>query len=234
MPKPRTLYIDRPLGHLSDEDAPAYSNFLEGVCLLAYNVAWLCRTQGMKEQFKQWEDVCGIGRNLYHLLVLQETKLAQRPENPLDKDISLTKSSSKVPIRRKPVGFGELSHATSHSFLNSAENGQYLSGWVLTPTKITDELKKYMYMEQQNLEWDKLDTKEWEGMDNLITDDPVLVGDKRRNKTGLDGRQSSFGSTAASRKAHVRADDEEERAKGVKGWTRVKSRGDDQARELAR
>ncbi|KAF1948799.1 hypothetical protein CC80DRAFT_527671 [Byssothecium circinans] len=210
LPKPRTLYLDRPLSHLSDEDAPAYSTFLEGVSLLAYDVAWLCRTQGMKDEFEQWEDVCSIGRNLYRLLVLQETKLAQRPENPLDKDVTPAKSNSRVPIRKTPVGFGELSHTASHSFLSSAENAQYLSGWALTPTKITDELKKYLYAEQQNLEWDKLDTKEWEGMENLITDDPVLVGDRRRDNTGLD--------------------DGGDRARGVKGWTRVKSRNDDNAK----
>ncbi|KAF2636619.1 hypothetical protein P280DRAFT_408795 [Massarina eburnea CBS 473.64] len=226
LPKPRTLYLDRPLSHLSDEDAPAYSTFIEGVSLLAYNVAWLCRSQGMKDQFKQWEDVCPVGRNLYRLLVLQETKLPQRPENPLDKDMAPAKSSLRLPLRRSPVGFGELSHTTSHSFLNSAENAQYLSGWVLTPTKITDELKKYLFTEQQNLEWDKLDTREWEGMDNLISDDPVLIGDKRRENTGAGDGRSFLTSTTGSRKG-AEQQDAGERARGVNGWTRVRGRKDD-------
>ncbi|PVI03736.1 hypothetical protein DM02DRAFT_726323 [Periconia macrospinosa] len=229
VPKPRTLYIDRPLNHLSDEDAPAYSNFLEGVTLLAYDIAWLCRSQGMKDQFKEWGDVCSIGQNLHRLLVLQETKFPQRPENPLDKDIAPVKTNSRIPIKRNPVGFGELSHATSHSFLSNAENTQYLGGWGLAPIKITDELKKYLYTEQQNLEWDRLETKEWEGMDNLITDDPVLVGEKRRDRMALDdGRSIMTNTTATTNKSRSRHSDVgEDRARGVNGWTRVKSRSSD-------
>ncbi|CAI6332167.1 unnamed protein product [Periconia digitata] len=233
IPKPRALYIDRPLSHLSDEDAPAYSNFIEGVTLLAYNIAWLCRSQGMKNQFTEWGHVCAVGQNLHRLLVLQETKFPQRPENPLDKDIAPAKTGSRVPIRRNPVGFGEVSHATSHSFLNSAENAQYLGGWGLTPIKIADELKKYLFTEQQNLEWDRLETKEWEGMDNVITDDPVVVGEKRRDRAGLDDGRSLVSSTrtttmGSGKSRHSEAGDD--RTRGVNGWTRVKSRSDDKAK----
>lgn len=217
------LFIDRPLNHLAVEDPPVYSSFIEGVSLLAYNVAWLCRTQGMKDQFTQWEDVCSMGKNLYRLLVLQETKLAQRPENPLDKDIAPAKTSSKVPLRRTPVGFGELSHATSHSFLGTAQNAQYLSGWGLTPTKITDELKTYLYTEQQAQEWDKLDQKEWEDMDDAMAEDPVLVGEKRR--VTQDGRASVAPTTVAKRGGDTQGGGDEK--KGVNGWTRVKSRNEE-------
>jgi hypothetical protein len=223
------LFIDRPLNHLAAEDPPAYSSFVEGVSLLAYNVAWLCRSQGMKDQFTQWEDVCSMGRNLHRLLVLQETKLAQRPENPLDKDIAPTKANSKAPLRRTPVGFGELSHGTSHSFLANAENAQYLSGWVLTPTKITDELKTYLYTEQQAQEWDKLDQREWEDMENAMTEDPVLVGEKRRGTAGVNDERDSIASTTVSRREVEQAAGGDERQKGVNGWTRVKSRNDEAA-----
>ncbi|KAF2681854.1 hypothetical protein K458DRAFT_342855 [Lentithecium fluviatile CBS 122367] len=227
LPKPRMLFLDRPLNHLAAEDPPAYSSFIEGVSLLAYNVAWLCRSQGMKDQFKQWEDVCSMGRNLHRLLVLQETRLPQRPENPLDKDIAPAKPSSKVPLRKTPVGFGELSHATSHSFLSNAENAQYLSGWGLTPTKITDELKTYLYTEQQAQEWDKLDKKEWEDMENIMADDPVLIGEKRRENTGTDDGCSYLASTITQK-----TDAGDEKQKGVNGWTRVKSRNDDATKKV--
>jgi hypothetical protein len=225
LPKPRMLAIDRPLTHLAAEDPPAYSSFIEGVSLLAYNVAWLCRSQGMKDQFTQWEDVCSMGRNLHRLLVLQETRLSQRPENPLDKEMTPAQASSKAPLRKTPVGFGELSHATSHSFLANAENVQLLSGWALTPTKIMDELKTYLYTEQQAQEWDKLDPREWEDMENVMAEDPVLVGEKRRGTVSSDGRGSIVSTTPSSRGDYVAGADE--RGKRVNGWTRVKSRSED-------
>jgi hypothetical protein len=200
LPKPRALFVDRPLANLSAEDPPAYSSFIEGVSLLAYNIAWLCRTQGMKDSFKHWDDTCPIGRNLFRLLVVQESYNPQPLDNPFDKDLSSTRSSRSV-LRRTPVGFGQLSHATSHSFLGIAENAQYISGWGLSPTKIGDELKAFLLAEQQAQEWDVLNQKEWEDMENLVAEDPVLVGDKRRID---DGR------------------------KGIKGFVKLKSRPEEQ------
>ncbi|KAF9699747.1 hypothetical protein EKO04_002164 [Ascochyta lentis] len=227
LPKPRTLFIDRPLAHLSAEDPPAYSSFTEGVSLLAYNVAWLCRTQGMRDSFKAWEDAGHMGRNMYRLLILQETYVARRPENPLDKDMSVAKSSAS-PLRRAPVGFGQLSHATSHSYMNMAENAQYLSGWSLTPTKILDELKAFLLAEQQAQEWDVLNQKEWEDMENVIAEDPIMVGEKRRN-VGLDDGRSYATSTTTNgtQKDNMSEGGHPERKKGTSGWTKVKSRSED-------
>ncbi|KAL5121203.1 hypothetical protein ACEQ8H_000671 [Pleosporales sp. CAS-2024a] len=229
IPKPRTLFIDRHLSHLAAEDPPAYSSFIEGVSLLAYNVAWLCRTQGMKDSFKQWEDVCPIGESLHRLLVLHETYSHQRPENPLDKDMTL-KCSSRNPLRKTPVGFGQLSHATSHSYLNTAENAQYLSGWALTPTKIVDELKAYLLAEQQAQEWDVLNQKEWEDMENLRADDPMV--EKRRDAAGGSDRRSFHASTTCSDRATAPDAEQSERKRGTSGWTKLKSRPDDVAKRV--
>jgi hypothetical protein len=228
LPKPRALFIDRPLGHLSAEDPPAYSSFIEGVSLLAYNVAWLCRTQGMKENFKQWDDVCPMGRSLHRLLISQETYFHQRPENPLDKDIS-----AKSSLRKTPVVFGQLSHATSHSNVTVAENAQYLSGWSLSPTKIVDELKAYLLAEQQAQEWDVVKQNEWEDMENPITEAPVMVGEKRRDNPGVgDGRSFltstiTNGKTSLSQKVDVSEGERSDRRRGTSGWTKLKSRPDD-------
>jgi hypothetical protein len=231
LPKPRTLFVDRPLGHLSAEDPPAYSSFIEGVSLLAYNVAWLCRVQGMKDSFKQWEDICPLGRSLHRLLISQETYFPQRAENPLDKDMT-AKSSSKFPLRKTPVGFGQLSHATSHSYMNIAENAQYLSGWSISPTKIVDELKAFLLAEQQAQEWDVLNQKEWEDMENLIAEDPIIVGEKRReNASQSDGRSfltstTSNGKSSPLQKADASEGEQSERKRGTSGWTKLKSRPD--------
>jgi hypothetical protein len=230
LPKPRTLFVDRPLGHLSAEDPPAYSSFIEGVSLLAYNVAWLCRTQGMKESFKQWEDTCPMGQSLHRLLISQETYFHQRPENPLDKDMS-----PKTSLRKTPVGFGQLSHATSHSNVTVAENAQYLSGWGLSPTKIVDELKAFLLAEQQAQEWDLLSHNELEDMDNLITEDPIVVGEKRRENPGVgDGRSfltsiTTNGKTSSPQKVDGSEGEQADRRRGTSGWTKLKSRPDDVA-----
>ncbi|EDU50547.1 Atg14 domain containing protein [Pyrenophora tritici-repentis] len=233
LPKPRTLFVDRPLSALSAEDPPAYGSFIEGVSLLAYNVAWLCRTQGMKESFKQWEDTCVIGRNLYRLLIAQESYNPQRLENPFDRDITTSKSYRSI-LRKSPVGFGQLSHATSHSFLGIAENTQYISGWGISPTKIVDELKAYLLAEQQAQEWDVVNQKEWEDMEKMIAEDPVLVGEKRRN-TGLDDGRSYLTSTAKngksspSRKSDVSEGEQSGRRRGISGYVKLKSRPEEDA-----
>jgi hypothetical protein len=226
LPKPRTLFIDRPLPHLSAQDAPAYSLFIEGVSLLAYNIAWLCRTQGLKEDFNTWEDVSPMGRNLYRLFITQETHPPAKLENPLDKDLSPKGSAGKAPARTS-VGFGELSHATSHSFLGAAENVQYLSGWSLTPTKIMDELRSFLLAEQQAQEWDVLSQKEWEDMEDMIAQDPVVVGSKVLNLeeslalTTKDGKKATASQDGAGEVGKT-----DDRKRGVSGWTKLKSRND--------
>ncbi|KAF2831499.1 hypothetical protein CC86DRAFT_366850 [Ophiobolus disseminans] len=229
LPKPRALFIDRQLGHLSAEDPPAYSSFIEGVSLLAYNVAWLCRTQGMKDSFKQWEDICPMGRSLHRLLISQETSIRRRVENPLDKDIA---SSSSTKVRKPPIAFGQLSHATSHSHMNTAENAQYLSGWSISPTKIVDELKAFLLAELQAQEWDVLNQKEWADMENIIAEDPIVVGDKRRDNAASDGRSfltstTANGNTSLLQKLDTSDAEQSERRRGTSGWTKLKSRPDE-------
>lgn len=201
---------------------------MEGISLLAYNIAWLGRTQGMKDDFKHWEDVCPLGRNLYRLLIALETHRPQRVENPLDKDIT-TAMSSKTAVERTLVGFGQLSHATSHSYLNLAENLQHLSGWTLTPTKIVDELKAFLLAEQQAQEWDVLNQKEWEDMETMIAEDPITVGGKRLGDTEVDDarRRRSLSKNVdltPSLTSDLPGREQPERRHGTSGWTKLKSR----------
>ena len=174
-----------------------------------------------------------MGRNLYRLLIAQESYNPQRLENPFDKDITTSKSSRFI-LRKTPVGFGQLSHATSHSFLGMAENAHYISGWNLSPTKVVDELKAYLLAEQQAQEWDVLNQKEWEDMENLIAEDPVLVGEKRRN-IGLDDGRSYLTSTTTNgkssplRKVDASEGEQSPRKKGASGYVKLKSRPEDDA-----
>lgn len=117
--------------------------------------------------------------------------------------------------------------------MHTAENVQYLSGWKLTPTKITDDLKAFLFAEQQAQEWDVVNQKEWEDMENIIAEDPVMIGEKRREGTGLDDGRSFLTSTTGGNKATPppeegkAASKADERKRGVSGWTKLKSRNDE-------
>jgi hypothetical protein len=125
------------------------------------------------------------------------------------------------------VGFGEVSHATAHSFLNAAENEQFLSGWRVTPTKITDELRSFLLAEQQAQEWDMVSQKEWEDMEDMIAQSPVMVGMKQQDPAN--GNASTIAGDKAPSQPVDRPESSgtEERKRGVSGWTKLKSRNDE-------
>jgi hypothetical protein len=222
MPKAMVLFLDRSLPHLQEEDKVAYATFIEAVAHLGYNVAWLCRSQGMKDEVVNWEDVCDVGRNLHRLLKLRVTWNPQRPENPLDKDIPQSKSSSFA-TKKTPVGLGEVSYSTSHSFALDGENARRLGDWDLTPWKLKGQLKSFLYAEEQTKGWDNLDPEEWADMENAIKDDPVMVGKRHRER---DGKDSVENLPTIAEAAAV-----EERK--MNGWTRVKSRSEETTKKPA-
>lgn len=216
------LFLDRSLPHLREEDKIAYATFIEAVAALGYNIAWLCRSQGMKDEFTQWEEVCDIGKNLHRLLKLRVTWSAQRPENPLDKEIPQSKSGLNA-FRKTTVGLGEISYSTSHSFALDGENVQRLGSWNLTPSKLHNQLKSFLYAEEQTKDWDNLDPKEWADMENAIKDDPVMVGKRHRDGEGK-SYMDNLPTIVESTKKSEASEGSEERKRGVNGWTRVKSR----------
>ncbi|KAI1205432.1 UV radiation resistance protein and autophagy-related subunit 14-domain-containing protein [Annulohypoxylon truncatum] len=94
VPHPRPLFLDKPLSTLAKEDSAAYNTFLEGVILLAYDIVWLCRTQGVPvgDNSNQLEDFSQIGRNLYNLLI--NSSLQRNPQQIADAPPSQTASHS--------------------------------------------------------------------------------------------------------------------------------------------
>ena len=64
--RPRLLRLDRPLPQLQKEDPKAALLFLEGVSSLAYDIAWLCVSQGM-ESINSFASISPIGhKHRYH------------------------------------------------------------------------------------------------------------------------------------------------------------------------
>jgi len=66
--QPRPLHIEKKLSEVAKEDSVAYALFVEGMTLLVWDIAWICKTQGLSVGDNSWEEVCAMGRNLWQLL----------------------------------------------------------------------------------------------------------------------------------------------------------------------
>ncbi|KAM5457466.1 hypothetical protein MaudCBS49596_000661 [Microsporum audouinii] len=177
LPRPRPLFIDRSLPKLAKEDPTSYALFIEGVSLLAWDISWLCRTQGLHIGSESWEDVCDIGRNLWQLLVAPEPLLkalvkSENQHNPgpssgQDKDSpeNTNGEGNTNNLRRSrslPI-LGHFSHGSAHTFLGSVEGVEFMKTWKLpSPVKIADKLKATLLGEMANAEWELLGEDEWE------------------------------------------------------------------------
>lgn len=149
LPTARLLSIDKSLPKLAKDDMPTYNLAVEGVILLAWNVAWLCKVQGAAD-ISSWEDVCCIGSNLYRLFAS-----------------SGTKDSST---------FGKYSHDTVASNLAGPAGVQLMSRPPALPTliSVTDKIKSHLLTEMSSAEWELLESKEW--MEDRDDERAVLVG----------------------------------------------------------
>lgn len=179
LPRPRPLFIDRPLPRLAKEEPATYALFLEGATLLAWDVAWLCRTQGINLSSDSWEDVCNLGKNMWQLLVAPpaQTSTLMRAFAGRDTQTKMktARDSPKTTIQRTksfPM-LGHYSHGTAHSFLGASEGSEFMRTWKLpTPIKIVDNLKSNLLGEMASAEWELLEEKEWDdGMDRVEEQD---------------------------------------------------------------
>ncbi|KAL4798147.1 UV radiation resistance protein and autophagy-related subunit 14-domain-containing protein [Aspergillus venezuelensis] len=179
-PRPRPLYIENSLPNLAKEDPGTYHLFIEGVTLLAWNVSWLCRSQGLNLGSDSWEDVCDIGKNLWQLLVAPPGQ-SSTTVRALASDIKKT-SRSKTTIQRTksfPI-LGHYSHGTAHSFLGASEATDFTKNWKLpNPTKVIDRLKSTLLGEMASAEWELLEKKEWDDISQAPTNSHQLA-----NSTG--------------------------------------------------
>ncbi|KAJ5441324.1 hypothetical protein N7491_003730 [Penicillium cf. griseofulvum] len=230
-PRPRPLFIDKPLARLAREDPTTYAFFLEGATLLAWNVAWLCRTQGINLSSDSWEEVCDIGKSLWQLLVAPpahpSTLMRAFAGRDTQTQMKSAKDSPKTTIQRTtsfPM-LGHYSHGTAHSFLGASEGVEFMRIWKLpTPTKIVDKLRSNLQGEMASAEWELLEEKEW---DDAVTDSPqpsVPQSPKviARAETDTDSRTTSSKTRSSGRtQGH---EDASPRPKGTKGWTKVGNR----------
>ncbi|KAK0118147.1 hypothetical protein ONS95_012453 [Cadophora gregata] len=228
LPHPRPLFLKKPLPLLSTEDPSGYGLFLEGVTLLAYDIAWVCKSQGIPVgDESSFEDVCNLGRNLYNLLV--GTKPRPSPG-------SRASSAQSTPTKggretdgesdRKSSAFttmGNLSHGTAHSFLGGAVGTDFIRSWKLpSPTKLTDKLKSKLLSEVANAEWEMLDADAWT-VDDEMADDGVVVGARKEAAERLQNLgMQSFMSMRTVVEAVEMVGGDGERKPGTSGWTKLR------------
>lgn len=232
-PRPRPLFIDKPLPRLAKEDPVTYAFFLEGAALLAWNVAWLCRTQGINISSDSWEEVCDIGKSLWQLLVAPpahpSTLMRAFAGRDTQTQMKSTKDSPRTTIQRTtsfPM-LGHYSHGTAHSFLGASEGVEFMRIWKLpTPTKIVDKLKSNLLGEMASAEWELLEEKEW---DDAAVDSPQ-PSVSQNPKVAIPSQSGSVETDRTTSKTRsVRTPGHEDgsspRPKGTKGWTKVAGRG---------
>lgn len=226
--QPRPLTIDRSLPKLAREDPESYVLFLEGVTLLAWNVSWLCRTQGLNIASDSWEEICNIGKNMWQLLVappLEEATLmrafAVRETKPMKPLRDLPKTSLQKTISFPMMG--HYSHGTVHSFLGASEGTEFVRTWRLPiPLKVVDKLKSTLLGEMASAEWEVLEEKEWNDSEQSST--RVLAQGSRSQPEDDVMPDKNHVSHMASASG-VRNDlDSTSRPRGSSGWTKLRSR----------
>ncbi|OTB05625.1 hypothetical protein M426DRAFT_10378 [Hypoxylon sp. CI-4A] len=174
VPRPRPLFLDRPLPVLAKEDPAAYSAFIEGVCLLAYNILWLCKAQGVSvgDNTNSFEDFSSVGRNMYNLLI--NHSIQRNPAQIADAPPS-ENSSNPAELGRLAPRMGLYSHGTVHTSLASAAGNDLTRSFKMPNVmKMADKLKARLARENPIPEWELLEDDAWTPDDAL--DDGVLVG----------------------------------------------------------
>ncbi|KAI1492792.1 UV radiation resistance protein and autophagy-related subunit 14-domain-containing protein, partial [Biscogniauxia mediterranea] len=189
VPHPRPLFLDKPLSALSKDDPPAYNAFLEAVCLLAYDIVWLCRTQGVPvgdNTGTNFDDFACLGRNLYNLLI--NSSLQRSPQQIADSspghannantgnhDIgpttpTTTAANANPPslLSKNTPRMGWYSHGTAHTFLGASPGTELTRSFRLpNPVKLADRLKARLLQAQENAAAAAASsTPEWEVLDD--------------------------------------------------------------------
>lgn len=220
-PRPRPLWLDRSLAQLSKDDNKGYGLYLEGTSLLAWDLAWLCRTQGI-ESINTFEDTCVLGRNLWQLLNMKDRK---RPS--LDRKDSITPAKADS---REAVRLGVFSHASAQYNLAGYDGLSFMKDFKLgTQARLGDKLKTFLLNDMSGAEWDLLEGREWD--EEREDERPVLVGGSKRPQESKHAAMSVMSGPAISMMSvaphdHAAAEDEERRRKGNSGWMKLRGRND--------
>ncbi|KAH0372920.1 hypothetical protein KCU65_g800, partial [Aureobasidium melanogenum] len=195
LPKPRLLHLDRPLVALYKEDPARYNLFIEGISLLAWNVAWLCTSQGLNLS-SAYQAVCPMGLNLFTLF-REHTNRSSTPE-----------TTNAEYLTRTNQPFGQFSHASPRQAPASIEGLDAMRNWrAASFARFLDKIKQILLQDMSGAEWEVISGDDFE------QEEAVLVGGSRGSRVA-----TSVGSSSVKRVAGP--EDEE----GNKGYLKLKSR----------
>lgn len=222
LPRPRPLFIEPEnlkdkISIVAKKDPATFSFFLEGISLLAWDIAWLCRSQGMYTGTESWEDVCNMGQNLWNLLIAPPQPAAllrvlsgdmrqqQQQQQRTQRNSNNNNNNSSSTPPQRTLRLGHFSHDSAHTFPSGSSSGStdFLRGWKLTKyTMIVDPLKRALISEMSNAEWEVLEQEEWDdGGEQFRDDEAVFVGSRNLEARGgaFEDRRSLSVMTAGRR-----------------------------------
>lgn len=198
LPKPRLLHLDRPLVTLAKEDPARYNLYIEGIALLAWNVAWLCTSQGLNLS-SAYQAVCPMGLNLYTLLREHTSRSPASP--PINAD---------HPARTNQP-FGQFSHASARQTPNLIEGVDVMRNWrAASFARFLDKIKQVLFQDMSGAEWEMISGDDFE------QEEAVLVGGTRGSRAANAIDSSAMKRVVESEDAF--GDD------GNKGYLKLKSR----------
>ena len=228
-PRPRPLHIEKSLAVLAKEEPLVYASFIEGITLLAWDIAWICKSQGLDVGRSSWEDVCAMGRNLWQLLLGPDLVSRKQLPPPSDKPDANGSIEHRGGNQKPSATLGHFSHGTAHSFLSDSKGLEFMSGWRLqNPYRVIDRVKTMLQIERDGAEWQLLEENEWEQPEPQI--EPVgheqaeLMSEDQTAPT----KDAPPGFEREMFEAHIasRGDSTGDgKIKGASGWTKLKSRG---------
>ncbi|KAK0753918.1 UV radiation resistance protein and autophagy-related subunit 14-domain-containing protein [Schizothecium vesticola] len=219
VPRPRPLFIDKPLSTLAKEDASAYSLFLEGVALLAYDIAWACCAQGVSFGDKEsYDDISNMGQNLWRLLIGDQVhRRAVEPTFPLSSSPlgGSPREEETADVAKLKTLMGRWSHGTTYLNLGSGEGVEFIRTFkILSPIKLVDRLKKRLSTDAPMLEWETIEGHEADGIHDGMESEVLVRGPRAFGSESAMTTGTSAGGT----------DGTPTRGTGSSGWTKVKSR----------
>ncbi|RMZ90651.1 hypothetical protein DV736_g2101, partial [Chaetothyriales sp. CBS 134916] len=219
--RPRPLFVGtddeaETVSQFAKKDPTAFSFFVEGISLLAWDVAWLLQSQGLITGAQSWSDTCQIGRNLHFFIQSSQNfaptlwKYSSKSQRTRE-----DRSHEQSPQPPSAASLGVRSHSFVHNFLPNSKPASTIP----TYTLISDSLRRTLITERKDSEWEVLAQDEFnDGAERF--DEAVVV--KPRATAGKDIGDTRTIMTMRNNPEDPSANPS--RSKGTSGWTKVKSR----------
>ena len=229
--RPRPLFAgsdnrDERIVNFQKNEPQSFNLFVEGITLLAWDVAWLCRSQGFIAGTNSWEEICNMGRNLHQLLIAnpQAPSIARiQSDRHLQKRPGQSRKSSSPlhEARHEAVAkLGQNSDLSAASQASKVSQSESFRSWAfLSWQAVALQLRKTLLTEITSAEWELLQDEEWDDGGEQF-DEAVFV--KAR---ALDGQQYDDARNIMITRTRLEEESPSSvRTPGTSGWTKLKSR----------